>query len=454
MLTQAINEARGDVSRAAQAMKACIDTVRDKPLDAMSGDVKEKFERAKADHAASAEKLSQLNARAREIEDTDRAYAETSAPVAGVTTYGQAELAEGHVTATAPVERARPRGRSYHAGVSGPIKAEEHRKAYGTFIRRGPVAFQLENQHIPSGPRNALMTSSGELGGFLVPHDFRTELLSDVAAASIMMRLARRIPTSTNEATFPTIQSDTTSPRIYRSGFRGQFRAEGELGNPGTSLTAQNQPKFGQKNIPVHSWMPDPVLLTPEMLEDSAINVEQILNDVIAEQLALEMDSMCLVNGTGSGEPRGIIADTNVAIITATAAASIDYNAWIDLIFGPTGLPAQYRPGATIVMNTATYAATLKLNDGADRPLINVFTAPDSIYSYPIEFSEFLAVPASSAKVAIFGNFNNYGIAERTDLRIQRLDQAYPPNIAFLARARYGGDTLRSAAFKILKCAA
>ena len=105
-------------------------------------------------------------------------------------------------------------------------------------------------------------------------------------------------------------------------------------------------------------------------------------------------------------------------------------------------------------MNTATYAATLKLNDGSDRPLINVFTTPDRIYNYPIEFSEFLAVPASSAKVAIFGNFVNYGIGERTDLRIMRYDQTHPPNITLLARARYGGDVIRQAGFRILVCGA
>ena len=445
------------VAEAAQAMKRIGDECRENPPDQMP----DGFVRAKADLESASKEINRLKAIEAQAIEADEAARYALEPVGAGASREPVEVGGREFEAPLAIgagTRARA-GRSYERPVKGPVEARKHKAAFDTFLRGGASRFQIDHADIPSGPRNALMTSSGELGGFLVPADFRTELLSDVAAESIIMRLARRIPTTTNEATFPTLLASSSSARIYRSGFRGQFRTENETGVPGTALTVQNQPKFGQKNIPVHAWQPDVVLITPEMLEDAAINVESILGEVIGEQLRLEMDSACLVNGTGSSEPKGIIASVgttsnDVASITASASATIDYNAIVNLVFGASGLPAQYRQGAVMAMNTATYATILQLNDGNDRPLVNIFTNPLSIYGYPIEFSEFLAVPAASAKVIIFGNFMHYGVAERTDMRIQRLDQTYPPNIAFLARARYGGDVLRPAAFKVLACGA
>lgn len=444
--TAALAEARKKLADAAAFVRKTLD---ENPGKAVA-DLGEKFAAAQKDMADAGAQIS-LHRERVEVETScaDAFEPGSAAPMAGALDVTQDQVAEA-------VQRSRPRakGRSHWGAERGPVDAPTHKRGFNTYLRHGATAFKIGFQSIGEGPQNKLMTSSGELGGFLVPPDFRTELISDSASQSIIMRLARRIPTTTNEATFPTIQSDTTSPRIYRSGFRGAMRSEGEVGGVSYTYTEQNQPKFGQVNIPVHTWMPSVVLITPEQMEDSAIDVESILTSIGAETLALEMDSACLVNGTGSGEPRGIIAHSGVTVVTATAAASIDYNAYIDLIFGATGLPAQYRQGAVLAMNTATYAATLKLNDGNDRPLINVFTSPDTMYGYPIEFSEFLAVPASSAKVAIFGNFANYGVAERVDFRIQRLEEKFAPNIGILMRARFGGDVLRPAAFRILKCAA
>lgn len=438
-------------AEAAKVMQRIGNECREKPPEQMP----ETFVKAKGDLEEASKQLGRLKAIEAQANEADEAVRFALEPVGSAPRQHGDGLGFEEKPEPMPMARHRQarRGRNHSRSVVSPIEASAHAKLQDTYLRKGSTQLTLDMQGLAAGARNALMTSSGELGGFLVRPDFREELLSDAAAISISMRLARRIPTTTNEATFPMIKPDPTSPRIYRSGFRGAFRAEGEMSALGTFST-QNQPKFGQKNIPVWPWIPPAVPITPEMLEDSAIDVESLLTSLGGEQLGLEMDSACLVNGSGSGEPRGIINDGDVGIVTATAAASIDYNAWIDLIFGATGLPSQYRQGAVIVMNTATYAATLKLSDGNDRPLINVFNAPDQIYGYPIEFSEFLAVPASGAKVAIFGNFNSYGIAERTEFRVMRLDQVDAPNVVFLMRARYGGDTLISAAFKILKCAA
>lgn len=471
-LSTEMTEAQRKFADAAKAMQKIGNEAREKPPEEMP----EAFREAQADLEAAQKVINRLKAVDVAAAAADAAVSQAMEPVGvpplnaaggeggpnGGNGNGQvlpmAELREAYAMDSARLP-GRPRGRNYYREVDRGISARDHSQAFDTYARGGYNTFQAAYGHLAPDVRNALMTSSGELGGFWVPPDFRREMITDLAAQSILFRLARIVPTTTNEATWPTMLSDPTSPRIYRSGFRGAWRAEYETGAPGSTMATQNQPRAGLKNIPVHIWQPDAILITPEQMEDSAFNMEAVCADVITETLSLEMDSLGLVSGTGSQEPTGILVSLNAISgtpnrVTATAAASIDYNAWIDLVFGAAGLPSQYRQGAAIVMNTATYAATLKLNDGVDRPLINVFTTPDRIYGYPIEFSEFLAVPASSADVAIFGNFTNYAIGERTDLRIMRYDQTHPPNITLLARARYGGDVLRPAGFRTLRCGA
>jgi len=449
-------------AEAAKAMKKIGAEARENPPEQMP----ETFQTAKADLEEATKQINRLKGieiAAAEAELYERQalepVGEPLGAIGGASDQPTGTPLSGEICTPYTASRSPRRGRDYNRYTQGPVNAAEHSRAFESYLRGGMAKFQVDHANLRPDVRNALMTSSGELGGFWVPPDFRRELITDLAAASIIFRLARIIPTTTNEATFPTMLSDPTSPRIYRSGFRGAWRAEYETGVPGSTMATQNQPRAGLKNIPVHIWQPDSILITPEQMEDSAFDMEAVCSDVITETLSLDMDNLCLVSGTGSGEPTSILTNLNAIAgtpnrVTTTASGALDYNAIIDLIFSEDGLPAQYRSGATLVINTGTYADLLQLNDGVDRPLINVFTDPDRVYGYPIEFSEFMAVPASAADVGIFGNFNNYAIGERTDLRIMRYDQTHPPNITLLARARYGGDVLRPAGFRTLRCAA
>ena len=60
------------------------------------------------------------------------------------------------------------------------------------------------------------------------------------------------------------------------------------------------------------------VYATDEMLDDSAVSMEQIINMLAGIALAKEVDHQ-IVNGTGAGRPRGIIGDQAVISIAKTS---------------------------------------------------------------------------------------------------------------------------------------
>jgi len=454
-LTRALTEAQTEMALAAQTMRKCHDdTAADQE---MAGDVKEVYEKAKTAMEAQALRTTTIKNKLAEVKQLDALLDEHTRPAP--TADPDEATPPGHVPNASADRFLTHKGFSpYERHAVRPARKEVHNGAFGAYIRAGEVhAHNYLHKNATKAEQHALMTTTGTLGGFLVPPDFRAELLMQVSAVAIFMRLARRIPTSTNEASWPVMTGASSNGRLYKSGFTGTWRAEGATGTTGTAPTVQNQPAWGQKTIPMHAWEPDAVVLTPEQIEDQAINAEAILQTLIAETLALDVDSECLT-GVGLTGPRGILAGAGstgrVQRVQATAAANVDYGGWIDLVYGTAGLPAQYHKGAVILMAPSVYGETLKLEDTEGSPIINTFTNPDKLWQFPIEFSEFMPAVAEDGNAAIIGNFQNYGLAERTDLRVQRLFEKYAPNTGFLARARFGGDTLVESAFKILQCGA
>jgi HK97 family phage major capsid protein len=238
---------------------------------------------------------------------------------------------------------------------------------------------------------------------------------------------------------------------IYSTGFVGAYKPEGGRADPElTTPTTQNQPKSEQLRIPVHLWQPDVVVITSELLEDTPLALEAEILDVIRETRQLDYDK-AFTKGTGNGEPEGVI-NSGASTVNSTVAANIGYNGLVNIF---TKLPAQYRslPSAGFMMNSNALAELLKLLDSQNRPLfpMNMMDLPEPrLWGKRIWFNEFLDDPTTASnKPIIFGAWSYYRVAERRDLRIQRLVEKYAPNVGILVTSRVGGKVTRKAAFRI-----
>ena len=162
-----------------------------------------------------------------------------------------------------------------------------------------------------------LQEASGESGGFLVPEQFRAELLNDMLEEAFFRPRARVIPI-TGPTAIPRINVTTHSGSVF-GGVTAYWRKEGA-----TLSTDATQPTFGQLRL-----VPKELIGYTEagnhLLADSAITLEPVLRMIFAEALTF-YEEESFINGDGVGEPLGILnsaATVSVAKETGQAAATI-----------------------------------------------------------------------------------------------------------------------------------
>jgi len=156
--------------------------------------------------------------------------------------------------------------------------------------------------------RNAMSSTDPGSGGFLVPEEFRAELLRESLETSVVRPLARVIPMSTLRAAIPMVDATTNNGSVY-GGIIAYWTEEG------AALTV-SQPSFSRvvleaKKLTAYTEVPN------ELREDSSPSVEAILRGMFPEAIAF-FEDIAFLMGTGVGEPLGALNTLNNAIIAVT----------------------------------------------------------------------------------------------------------------------------------------
>uniref|UniRef100_A0A6M3KNG9 Putative capsid protein n=1 Tax=viral metagenome TaxID=1070528 RepID=A0A6M3KNG9_9ZZZZ len=159
---------------------------------------------------------------------------------------------------------------------------------------------------------NAVIKTTGHMeegdmaqGGYLVPVEFRAELLQTKLEMTVVGNRATRIPMQTNRITIPAIVDSNHSTNYfggiipYRTGEAAQKTA--------------SKPALGQVALTLHK-LTGLVYMTDELLEDSPISVVPVLNTLFATAIAFEEDDDYLM-GTGVGRPLGAFNAGNPSLI-------------------------------------------------------------------------------------------------------------------------------------------
>jgi HK97 family phage major capsid protein len=334
---------------------------------------------------------------------------------------------------------------------------EDIRRCQNAYFRHGDspqyrtevARLESKTRALPPQERQSLTGNVGALGGALVTEDFRTEVIKNLAGFSVAIQSGVRVvPCSSNTLVFPSINGGTDP---YATGYAGTWRPSGAVGTDGTAPSVQNQPTFGNERIPVHEWQPDAVVVEPSLMEDSAVPLEQILAESIAETQGLDFD-YAFLRGDGVGKPRGIhdYIGAGVSSVNSGSSAALVYDGLIDLMMT---LPAQYRDGAVFYMKSLTFGSCLKLKDSSQQPILYQSSIPGTLFGKKVWMTEHMTAVGANAYPILFGNPRFYIVAQRRDLRVQRLVERFAPNIGFLPTARVGGGLVRPAAFLAQKVA-
>lgn len=242
---------------------------------------------------------------------------------------------------------------------------------------------------------DALKEGTDPDGGFLVPDEFENQLIQKLQEANVLRTISHVIQTNSGEHKIPVVASEGTAAWLEEE-----------------AAYTESNTQFSQVSLGAHK-LGTLIKVSEELLNDSAFDLMAYLSDEFGRRLG-NAEEQAFLNGTGTGQPTGILTDTNGASAGSTAAKadSLTFDDLIDLFYS---LKTPYRQNAVFLMNDDTVKVIRKMKDKNDQyiwqPSVQA-GQPDRILNCPVYTSPFMPTLSASNKPVLFGDFNYYWIAD------------------------------------------
>lgn len=324
-------------------------------------------------------------------------------------------------------------------------------------LRPDSIRQEIQDGNSVKSIKVTLQELQNDLGGYLVPEDFRAEIIKQLMGMTIVRPLARVVTTNRDAAEWPKLDGGNN---VYTSAVRVTWVDE----IPSSATVSQTNPTFGMLRVPVYTVMAR-TDLSRNLVEDSAFNLLQVVAQLFAEAMAIDEDNQFLT-GTGGGTPKGILGnrsgaeqtpETGIATVVTGDAAALTADGLINLYYG---LPTQYRGNAVFAGARNTHRDVRKLKDGNSRYLwedsFKVGEPPRLLGANFLE-SENMPAVAANAHPIVFGDMRGYLIVDRVGMSIERVADTTTVGtntVALFARRRLGGQVIEPWRFQAQKVAA
>jgi HK97 family phage major capsid protein len=302
-------------------------------------------------------------------------------------------------------------------------KAADYRKAFWGAMRTGQLSPELRDHKV----------GTDSLGGYLVPDEFRRELVMALNEENVIRGLATVFPTTSGTMTIPVNSAHgSASWKTEEAAYSTSDETFAEVTLNAYKATAL-------------------IKVSEELLNDSAFPVESFLATEFGRRLG-KLEEEAFINGDGSAKPTGIVGGSAEGA-TATATNAITADELTNLYHG---LARPYRARATWVMNDSTIKLIRKLKTGVSNDNTYLWQAglqdgePDRLFGRPVVASEFMPAATTGLKPIVFGDISYYYIGDRQAMSMQRLVELYAANghVGFRQFKRTDGKLSLNAAVK------
>lgn len=308
---------------------------------------------------------------------------------------------------------------------------EEYRSAFNNFLKHGLGGLKPEERQLIQSEQRSLAVGTNTAGGYTVPQGFYNRLMEaqkfyggmrQANTTKIQTQAGNPLPIATNDDT----------------GNMGAILAENAAAGTATD------PVFGQKLLQAWKYTSKTVLISLELLQDSAFDLEAWLTRKLGERLGRIINNHLTV-GTGSSQPMGVVTAAASGKVGLTGqTTSIIYDDLIDLIHS---VDVAYRQNAQFMFHDTTLKALKKIKDSQNRPLWLPGLAlkePDTINGFPYIVNNDIPVMAANAKSVLFGDFSTYYIRDVMDIQVIRIAEKYIESgqIGFIAFSRTDGNLI------------
>ena len=250
-------------------------------------------------------------------------------------------------------------------------------------------------------------------GGYTVPEGFSNELEKSLLAFGGPRKVARVIRTSSG--------NDLPWPTVNDTGNSGRLLAE----NAAITETAVT---FGSKTFGAYKFSSDSVLVSSELMQDSAFNLASEVGAMLGERLG-RIEATYFTTGTGSSQPGGItLAGAGVTAASATAIAADEL---FELVHS---LDPAYRGQSSCgwMMHDNILLALRKLKDDNNHYLWQEGMSagePDRLLGHPITINQGMASSVATGEITVlFGAMAKFIIRDAGSVRLYKLEERYRDN--------------------------
>lgn len=307
-------------------------------------------------------------------------------------------------------------------------------KAFVSYLRRGV-------ERISQDEAKALTVSTDANGGYLAPEEFGSELIKLLNEYSPVRQYARVVSISAPEIKYPRRVSGTAATWVGET----DDRTESGMTFEQVTLTPFELATFTD--------------VSTQLLEDNAYGLEGELLADYAESFG-KTEGLAFVKGTGTGQPKGIMAAAGIKEVKTGVAATFPTSNPADVLIGMYhGIATTHANNGVWLMNRATLGTIRQWKDGTGRYLVlDPITAggASTLLGRPIvEMPDMDDIGAGKFPI-LFGDMSGYRIIDRVGLSTLRdpYTLAGKGQVRFHARKRVGADVTHPDRFIKLKVSA
>lgn len=309
-------------------------------------------------------------------------------------------------------------------------RAERENRAFENWLRNGEAGLSADDRKVMAEKR-AQSVGTNTAGGYTVAPEFYGTLTEAQKAFGGMRTpgAATVIRTATG-ATLPMPTENDTAQA-------------GELVGEGVAVT-NGDDTFGIVNIGAYKYSSKAVLVSLELLQDSAFDINSLIARKLGIRIARGQNAHFTV-GTGTSQPKGIVtASTLGKTGVAGQTTSVIYDDLVDL---QHSVDPAYRVNAKWMMADSSLKVIKKLKDSQGHPLWAPGIAvkePDTILGQGYVINQDMPAMAANAKSILYGDIPSYFVRDVMEVVVLRLVERYAElgQVGFIAFARADGNLL------------
>jgi len=290
--------------------------------------------------------------------------------------------------------------------------------------------------------------AQGDLGGFAVPPNFQSEIVTRLPGRTAVRGGGAQVITlaNSNSVEIPVYDGGDTR---YVGNLRGQWGTE-------TQAPTEQNAKLKLETVTAHVYTYK-VPMSMSIVEDAS-NLVSLVQQDMADTMTIDEDDVFLV-GDGVGKPLGILpGGVNGLTLAEVKSGAADTVLASGIKALKRGVASQYRQDAVWVGNSDTFGLIETLTT-AGGGLVYAF--PDlsdtgELLGRKTFESEALVDVATNTYPLIFAVMRGYVIVERLGMSIERFHDSYTGvnKVEYHLRRRLGGRVNRPWLFAVQKIAA